>query len=323
MNKVIIIGLGAWGTNFLRIIKNLPSKYKLVGLVDPLLDSRNSHNFLSLENFLKSNIDFDAAIITTPATTHFEITKKLLTLKKHCLVEKPLTTSSKESFELYEIAKKNKVKLLVDHTFLYDPALKYVLNKLKNKFLGELLHISFERTNLGPVRNDVNTNWDLTSHDISILSAIFNTVPNQVTASGASFLSKNNEDIVNISLNYKKVFVTLISSWLHPEKTRKIKFVGSKKMLTWDNMSFDQEIKIYDKSISNDTEKNKDLYKNLKLIRNGKISIPYVKKEEPLKNVILDFHNLINNKKNNSINNEKLTMDTIMTLESINKKLKS
>ena len=94
-------------------------------------------------------------------------------------------------------------------------------------------------------------------------------------------------------------------------------------MLTWDNMSFDQEIKIYDKSISNDTEKNKDLYKNLKLIRNGKISIPYVKKEEPLKNVILDFHNLINNKKNNSINNEKLTMDTIMTLESINKKLKS
>ena len=198
-----------------------------------------------------------------------------------------------------------------------------LLNKLKNKFLGELLHISFERTNLGPVRNDVNTNWDLTSHDISILSAIFNTVPNQVTASGASFLSKNNEDIVNISLNYKKVFVTLISSWLHPEKTRKIKFVGSKKMLTWDNMSFDQEIKIYDKSISNDTEKNKDLYKNLKLIRNGKISIPYVKKEEPLKNVILDFHNLINNKKNNSINNEKLTMDTIMTLESINKKLKS
>ena len=124
MNKVIIIGLGAWGTNFLRIIKNLPSKYKLVGLVDPLLDSRNSHNFLSLENFLKSNIDFDAAIITTPATTHFEITKKLLTLKKHCLVEKPLTTSSKESFELYEIAKKNKVKLLVDHTFLYDPAFK-------------------------------------------------------------------------------------------------------------------------------------------------------------------------------------------------------
>ena len=93
-------------------------------------------------------------------------------------------------------------------------------------------------------------------------------------------------------------------------------------MLVWDNMSFDQEIKIYDKSILNDSEKNVDIYKNLKLIRNGKILIPYIRKEEPLKNVVDDFYNLINEKSFNTLNGEKLTLDTISTLEKIENQLK-
>lgn len=320
--KIVLIGLGAWGKNFQRIVENYSNKFELVAIVDPVLKKSDLLTFNSLDEIFENNLEFDAAIVTTPAKTHFEIAKKLIQNRKHCLVEKPLTTSIKQASELYKLSKKYSVKLLVDHTFLYDPALKYIHNYLRKGNLGKLLHISFERTNLGPVRPDVNANWDLTTHDISILSSIFSTTPTKVSASGASFLDKENEDIINVSLNYKNVFVTLISSWLHPEKTRKIKFVGTNKMLVWDNMSFDQEIKIYDKSISNDSEKNVDLYKNLKLIRNGKILIPYIRKEEPLKNVVDDFYNLINEKSFNTLNGEKLTLDTINTLEKIENQLK-
>ena len=39
------------------------------------------------------------------------------------------------------------------------------------------MYINFQRQNLGPIRNDVDVDYDLTSHDISILYYLFNKIP--------------------------------------------------------------------------------------------------------------------------------------------------
>ena len=292
--NIALIGVGVWGNNFLRLIKNNNDKFQLVATVDPSKTYENEENhFENIEDLLNSKIDFDSAIVTTPAITHFSIVEKLLKAKKNCLVEKPLTVDSDETRKLYNLSDENQAHLLVDHTFLYDPALLYIKNQLENNALGDLLHISFERTNFGPIRSDVNANWDIATHDISILSSIFEYLPKNIKSSGISTVNNEFEDIVSTSMFYDNVFVTLLTSWLHPEKTRKIKIVGSEKMLVWDNMSFDEEIKIFDKSVLNDSDKNEGLYKNIRHTRNGNVIIPYIKKEEPLRNVIIDFYNLV------------------------------
>ena len=211
------------------------------------LDEGIKH-FPGLEDLLTSEINIDAAIIATPTNTHYEITKKLLNNGIHVLVEKPLSTKAEEASELINLADEKNLVLLVDHTFLYNEAINFAIKSIQDGEIGSLLHINFERTNLGPIRSDVSCLWDLTTHDVSILNAITPDEPRQIRASSFNTSHTESFDMVNVSLNYENnLFVTMFSSWLHPEKTRKIKIVGDKKMIVFDDLNFNEPIKIYDK----------------------------------------------------------------------------
>ena len=54
------------------------------------------------------------------------------------------------------------------YIYHYNNYIDYIKKKLKENLLGKIKYISFERLNLGPVRNDFLSAWDLASHDISI-----------------------------------------------------------------------------------------------------------------------------------------------------------
>ena len=169
-----IIGLGYWGKNYYRIL-NSNDTINLSAVVDSNqninLDEGIQH-FPDLEHLLNSEISIDAAIVATPTNTHYEITKKLLNNGINVLVEKPLSTKSNEASELINLADEKNLVLLVDHTFLYNEAINFAIKSIQDGEIGSLLHINFERTNLGPIRSDVSCLWDLTTHDVSILNAI-------------------------------------------------------------------------------------------------------------------------------------------------------
>ena len=57
---------------------------------------------------------------------------------------------------------------MTGHVFEYNPAINTLKTIIDNGDLGEILYFSIERTNLGPVRTDVNALWDLTTHKISV-----------------------------------------------------------------------------------------------------------------------------------------------------------
>jgi predicted dehydrogenase len=164
----------------------------------------------------------------------------------------------------------------------------------------------------------VNSSWDLSTHDISILLALVNEMPLDISSEGFSIIGTGVEDVVNTSLTYEKLFVTLFASWLHPEKTRKIKIVGSKKMIVWDGMLFGEEVKIFDKGY--EINNNQDTYTNLTQIRNGDIVVPNIQKSEPLKEVVLDFYNKILGEDINRLNTEQLTNNVVEIMEKINLK---
>ena len=324
--KIVIIGLGHWGKNFFRIVNDIENYFELIAIVDSNNNALNNignsdlHAFGSIDELLKSDIEFDAAIIATNTSSHYEMTKLLLLNNKHCLVEKPLTTSHEQAVDLYTLAEKNKLTLLVDHTFLYDESILALKNLIDEGNLGEILHYSFERTNLGPVRTDTNAAWDLSTHDLSILYAFINKEPKKIEVSSKAFLNKDYEDIVNISLDFGNTFVTLFSSWLHPEKSRIIKVVGDKKMAVWNGLIPDQELKIFNKGVEKEEDVS-DYSINIFKVKSGSIEIPNIIRSEPLRQVVIDFYKKVNEIPSNEINNKKLTLNTIRTMEEINKKI--
>ena len=324
-----IIGLGYWGKNYYRIL-NSNDNINLSAVVDSNqninLDERTKH-FPDLEDLLNSKINIDAAIIATPTNTHYEITKKLLNNGIHVLVEKPLSTKADEASELINLADEKNLVLLVDHTFLYNEAINFAIKSIQDGEIGSLLHINFERTNLGPIRSDVSCLWDLTTHDVSILNAITPEEPTQIRASSFNTSQTESFDMVNVSLNYENnLFVTMFSSWLHPEKTRKIKIVGDKKMIVFDDLNFNEPIKIYDKKFDQiyDKEISQNNNNSFFSFSIGDVVSPFIQNSEPLQQVVKHFMSSIKNDKTFiSNNNNEIALRTVSLLENIEKEITS
>ena len=324
-----IIGLGYWGKNYYRIL-NSNDKINLSAVVDSNqninLDEGIKH-FPDLEDLLNSEINIDAAIIATPTNTHYEITKKLLNNGIHVLVEKPLSTKADEASELINFANEKNLVLLVDHTFLYNEAINFAIKSIQDGEIGSLLHINFERTNLGPIRSDVSCLWDLTTHDVSILNAITPNEPTQIRASSFNTSQTEAFDMVNVSLNYENnLFVTMFSSWLHPEKTRKIKIVGDKKMIVFDDLNFNEPIKIYDKKFDQiyDKEISQNNNNSFFSFSIGDVVSPFIQNSEPLQQVVKHFMSSIENDETFiSNNNNEIALRTVSLLENIEKEISS
>ena len=325
----VIIGLGFWGKNYFRIL-NSNENINLSAVVDSNqninLDEGTKH-FPDLEDLLNSEINIDAAIIATPTNTHYEITKKLLNNGIHVLVEKPLSTKADEASELINLADEKNLVLLVDHTFLYNEAINFAIKSIQDGRIGSLLHINFERTNLGPIRSDVSCLWDLTTHDVSILNAITPNEPTQITASSFNTSQTEAFDMVNVSLNYENnLFVTMFSSWLHPEKTRKIKIVGDKKMIVFDDLNFNEPIKIYDKKFDQiyDKEISQNNNNSFFSFSIGDVVSPFIQNSEPLQQVVKHFMSSIENDETFiSNNNNEIALRTVSLLENIEKEITS
>ena len=139
---------------------------------------------------------------------------------------------------------------MVGHVFEYNSTLAAVKRIIQRGELGELHYFSFERTNLGPVRTDVNALWDLASHDVSIMCDLTDASPVDVTASGQAFLNRGIEDVVFATFSFANGAKAHVhASWLNPRKVRQITVVGSRKMLVWDDLDLQMPVRVFNKRV--------------------------------------------------------------------------
>jgi predicted dehydrogenase len=105
-----------------------------------------------------------------------------------------------------------------------------------------------------------------------------------VSAVGGAYLQKSVEDVTFISLRYEgRVFASIRASWLDPKKVRQISVVGSRKMVTWDDLDLNAPVAIYDRGANAEQEYN-DFGEFLKInMWDGDVRLPKVHMQEPLK----------------------------------------
>ncbi len=245
---IAIIGAGRWGVNLIRNFLKHPDA-QIITVVDAFIDNLQSlsqkmgdlwdDNIILTTDyndiFNMSNIQ--SVVIVTPAVTHYELIKICLEKGFHILAEKPLTILPEESFKLCDLALEKQRLLIVDHTYLFNPVVKAGKLFCEEKKIGDLRYGYATRTNLGPVRYDVDAMWDLVIHDIAIFNNWLGESPIQVQAMGNSWLQSNLADVVWIKLIYPSGFNTMIHvSWLNPDKQRRLGIVGSKGTLIFDEL---------------------------------------------------------------------------------------
>jgi len=293
MIRVAVIGAGHWGPNLIRNFHNHETS-EVVWIVERDEARRKSLLGRYRDAKLSSNMadalgddSVDAVVVCTPTATHHEIARAALLAGKHVLVEKPVTTKSSDAVELQHLAESGGLVLMVGHVFLFNAAVRAVKQRLDTGELGRIYYISMVRTNLGPIRADVNAAWDLASHDISIANYWLQAEPLSVSAMGGSWINAGVEDAVFATMRYPHgVLVNLHVSWLNPLKAREITVSGERKMLTFDDMNLQEPVRIYDKGVSTETKPQpvQDTFASFRAsLREGDITIPRIGAGEPLK----------------------------------------
>ncbi len=254
--RVALVGTGYWGPNIASSFE-ATGRAEMAWLCD--LNPDNLARAAKSRPDVPTTADFDQVLndatvdsvaVSTPTATHFELAAKALRAGKHVLVEKPITSTSAEAAELTKIAEECGRVLMVGHVFLYNAGIRALKELIDADELGEIYYLSFERTNLGPVRTDVNAMWDLASHDVSIICDLLDAAPDAVSATGQHFLNQEIEDVVFATFAYddgRKAHVH--ASWLNPRKVRQLTVVGSKKMVVWNDLNQTNPLQIIDKRV--------------------------------------------------------------------------
>jgi Predicted dehydrogenases and related proteins len=293
MIKVAVVGAGHWGPNLIRNFHN-----KETSVVVRVADNSQDRLQLVARRFpdvlvsreadqVFADASVEAVVIATPTSTHYALAKAALAAGKHVLVEKPITARACEGEELLALARKQGRVLMVGHVFVYNGAVRRVRRYVEEGQLGRVQYISMVRTNLGPIRMDVNAAWDLAAHDVSIANYWLGANAVSASALGGAWINDGVEDAVFATLRYpNQVLVNLHASWLNPRKARDVTVVGDQRMLTFDDMNLSEPIRIYDKHVSDERVRPAfvDTFASFRAsVREGDITIPKVALGEPLK----------------------------------------
>ena len=290
MIRVAVVGAGHWGPNLVRNFVDPPrSEVAVVVDVDAARLARVAARFPGVPTATTFDAalapGIDAVVVATPTSTHFPLARAALRAGKHVLVEKPLATSARDADELVALADATGLVLMVGHVFLFNAAVRRVKQSLERDELGRLLYVSMVRTNLGPIRTDVDAAWDLVAHDVSILRWWLGADPVSATAIGGSFINPGIDDVVFATLRFPGgVLANVHASWLSPRKARDVTVVGERRMLTFDDMNLNEPIRIYDKTVESPSTEVVDTFAAFRAsVRDGDIVIPKVAGGEPLK----------------------------------------
>lgn len=288
MLRVGVIGYGYWGPNIVRNF-NTAAGSKVVKVCDSNVEAlkrlKKSYPDMPVtadsDELIRSG-DADVVAIATPVFTHYELAKKALLNGKHVFVEKPFTYTVEEAESLIELAEQKRLKIMVDHTFLFTGAVRKMKELIGEGALGDLLYFDSTRVNLGLFQHDVNVVWDLAPHDLAIMDYLIPEKPVAVVATGESHYNRGMEDVAYVTFYFPKHLIAHVNvNWLSPVKVRTTLLGGTRKMLVWNDLDPDVKIRIYDKGVS--VSNQEGVYDLLVSYRSGDMWAPKLDQTEALK----------------------------------------
>jgi predicted dehydrogenase len=253
MVSLAVVGAGYWGQKLLpkflsssegtvRVVCDLhPGKLGEINKKFPAISTTDSYDRILSDQAIA------AVALVTPPATHFSLARRALEAGKHVWIEKPLALTMEDGRELARLSHTKRKVLFVDHTFLYDPAIRKIRDLIAAGELGDIYHLYSQRLNLGRIKRDSNVWWNSAPHDVSIVLYLLAAEPRSITLHGYRYLQPNLEDLnMAIMEMAGSASVFVYHNWLFPENSAKLTVVGSKKMLVYEGKFEKRAITFFD-----------------------------------------------------------------------------
>lgn len=235
--KLLLIGVGRWGRNHLKALKNLvdelyvvdddPSQLKTCGEFSIPGDhlSTNYHDFLDR---------IDGVDIVTPADSHLAICMDCFMKGKDVFVEKPIALTSQQAKEMVHQAEKNRLILQVGHIYRYHPASSKIKQIIEEGRLGTVEYAYGHFMGFKRPRMDVGVTQTDAIHYFDLFNYLFNKPPQSVTAVIKKYLSLHLDDTSISVLDFQGKIVFIEAGYMPPERRRDIAIIGDRASLYCD-----------------------------------------------------------------------------------------
>lgn len=291
MIRVALIGYGYWGPKLAKCLIASGRRAELAAICERSSEraaaARTSHPGVAVLDDIESvfaDPAINAVIIATPTSTHYPIARRALESGKNVLVEKPLTHCSSDAAVLAEISRRNRLVLMVDHTYLFSPPLESIQRLMIDRDLGPLRYYQSIRSNCFGPTHELSVLWDLAVHDLSILDALMARHPDSIQAAGLGTSHHAPVSHAQLMLTYPDhAFASVLVSWIAPKKVRSILLGFEHHTIAWDDLMAESCVQLFDggvAAVSQPCARHR--------LRAGIESIP-VSVAEPLTNVVQHF----------------------------------
>ena len=190
--SVILIGAGGRGQVYTNVMAELPEKYKVVAVAEPIADRRNHIRekfnvpeemcFEDYGPLLALGRIADMALICTMDRLHFDPAMKAIEAGYDLLLEKPIAPTAEECARLTEAAKAKGVKVVICTVLRYTPFFRTLKSLLDSGRIGRVMAVnheecvgnihyshSFVRGNWGNEERSSNMLLQKSCHDLDIL----------------------------------------------------------------------------------------------------------------------------------------------------------
>lgn len=285
------VGVGYWGRNLLRNFAAIPEA-KVVAVCEQRTDRQDALRSANpgarvtgdYSDLLNAD-DIEAIVVATETPAHYELALAALRAGKHTFVEKPMARTTAEATDLVNEAEARDLRLMVGHLLLYNPAFTHVEDLVATGELGEVYYLYSQRVNLGIIRQNENALESLAPHDLSVALRMLDGEPVAVSAQGQSYIQQGIEDVAFATIYFDNgQLAHLHTSWLDPQKVRRVTVVGSRRMAVIDDVSGSEKVRLYDKGVDvRPGDPRYVEYAEAPSLRDGDILIPQIRSGEPLR----------------------------------------
>ncbi len=252
MIKVLLLGLGRWGGNHLRVLHGLPIELFVADVQSQQLEAPRklgipeSHISNQPTGFFP---EVDVAVIVTPAQTHFALARQLLELGKDIFIEKPITLVSSEAEQLARLAEERRRILQVGHIFRFDPASQWLREAIQQGRFGQVRLLRGSFSGFKRPRNDSGVAFADAIHFVDLFNYLLRRSPDRVFAVMKDFLGRGMEDASLLSLEYPNssgpIWATVETNYFLPGKFREVTVVGAAMSAICDYNVAQYKIKTY------------------------------------------------------------------------------
>ena len=235
--KVLLVGLGRWGENHLRVLGELGAELWVADVsaerrafaVKAGVDAARA-----VEDFRQALPHVEAVDIVTPADNHLALARECLGAGRDCFIEKPLTLTVDEGRRLADVVAQTGRVLQVGHIFRFHPVTTALRERLATGGLGRVRYCTGRFAGFKRPRTDVGVTQTDAIHYFDLFAYLLGREATAVTANLSDHLGRGMDDCSFTTVEYGDVPAFIEAGYFAPRTYRDCVIVGEQATLDAD-----------------------------------------------------------------------------------------